>query len=252
MEHKVRSFLASASNREISDIIVDSYKDVERSYFLKYWKVSELDAGHFVEAVRRFIELQLFGAYTPLGKTLPNFNDSEMKRYESAKGEETYRIHIPRLLMVIYGIRNKRGVGHISSISPNHMDATFVLSAVKWILADLVRVNSSVGPDETSLIVDHIVERTVEGMWEEGDVTRIIADGLSLKEKILFLLYSKNSMSDEDMFNIIEYSNKSYMKKLLRGMHSSRIIEYKKDGVCVLSPKGISLAEEIVLSKVSV
>lgn len=252
MEDKVRSILEATSNQEISDVIIDSYKDVERSYFLKYWKVSELDAGHFVEAVRRFIELQLFGGYTPLGKNLPIFNDSEIKRYENAQGEESYRMHIPRLLMVIYGIRNKRGVGHLSSISPNHMDATFVLSAVKWVLADLVRVNSSFGPNETSLIVDHIVERAVEGMWEEGDVTRIIADGLSLKEKVLFLLYSKKSISDEDMFNIIEYSNKSYMKKILREMHSSRVIEYKKDGVCVLSPKGIALAEEVVLSKVSV
>ncbi len=252
MENKVRAILEGASNKEISDLIVDSFKEVEKGYFLKSWKTTELDAGHFVEAVRRFIEIQLFQAYTPIGKSLPTLNQAELNRYSNGSGEESYRLHIPRLLMVIYGIRNKRGVGHISSISPNHMDASFVLSSVKWILAELVRANSSHSPNETSMIVDHIVERAVEGMWEEGDITRILADGLSLKEKVFFLLFSKGSLLDERIIKIVEHKNKSYVRKILRDMHSARLIEYKEDGECILSPKGVLSAEDIVLSKITV
>lgn len=251
MENKVRSIIEAASDKVLSDHIVDSYKDVERNYFIKSWKTSELDAGHFVESVRRFIEYKLFGKYTPISKALPSFNDKTMLSYVNSQGDESYRVHIPRTLLTVYGIRNKRGVGHISNVSPNHLDATFIVSSVKWVLAEIVRVNSSYNPDETSKIVEHIVDRSVEGIWENSDITRILVEGLSLKEQIMFLLYATEEIFDQKILDVIEYKNKAYFKRTLKQLHSARLIEYKPNGECLISPKGIAYAEEIIINKVN-
>ena len=250
MESKVKKILAAASGQILADHIVDSYKDVEKNYFLKSWKTSELDAGHFVESVRRFIEFKLFGKYTPINKNLPSLNEKTMKSYMNSSGEESYRIHIPRALLTVYGIRNKRGVGHVSNVNPNHLDATLILSSIKWVLAELIRINSSYNLDETAKIVDRVIERSVEGVWEESDVTRILVDGLSIKEQIMFLLYSTKEIFDLKLLEIIEYKNEAYFKRILKKLHSERMIEYKSNGECVISPKGISYAEEIILEKI--
>jgi hypothetical protein len=250
MENKVRSIIEATSDKTLSAQIVDSYKEVERYYFIKSWKTSELDAGHFVESVRRLIELKLFGKYTPISKVLPPFNDKTMLSYINAQGDDSYRIHIPRALLTVYGIRNKRGVGHLSIVNPNRLDATFIVSSVKWILAEIVRINSSYKPEETSRIVEHIVDRSVEGIWENNEITRILVEGLSLKEQIMFLLYATEEISDQKILDIIEYKNHAYFKKTLKQLHTLRYIEYKSNGECLISPKGTVYAEAIVLTKV--
>lgn len=251
MESEVLKIIEKASDTVLAKLIVDSYKEVERNYFVKQWKTSELDAGHFVEAVRRFIELRLTGAYTPIGKGLSPLNDKTLQDYANASGEDSYRIHIPRILLAIYGIRNKRGVGHVAQIQPNYLDATFIIASVKWVLAEFIRLNSALSLDETSKIVDHIVDRDVEGVWEQGDITRILVDGLSIKEQILFLMFSTGIDNEERLRDTIEAKDKAYFRRLLRQLHDSRLIEYRADGMCVLSPKGKVAAEKIVLHRVN-
>src|SRR5438046_407108 len=122
----IRDIIAAVSNDTLAAAIINSYVELETNHFIQAWKTSELDAGHFVEAVRRFVELKLFGRYPAIGATLSPLNDVALKRYESAAGDEAYRLHIPRVLFAMYGIRNKRGVGHLSMIKPNRIDASLI------------------------------------------------------------------------------------------------------------------------------
>lgn len=51
---------------------------------------------------------------------------------ESRTGSESARLTIPRLLVALYDVRNRRGVGHVSGdVSANHMDAELVLAMSK-------------------------------------------------------------------------------------------------------------------------
>lgn len=244
---QIKTILENASDSKLAEHIINSFKEVEKNFHFKSWKTSSLDAGHFVEAVRRLIEFKLFGQYTPINKPLPNFNEKCLNSYLNKQGEDSYRIHIPRLLFTIYGIRNKRGIGHISNIKPNKIDSTLILSSCKWVLAEIIRLNSQLPIDETEKLIDEIIERNVEGIWEVGETIRILEDGLSLKEKILYLLYNKKSLKDSDIKKITEYSNMTYLKKTLKEFHKKRLIEYKDNGDCILSPKGAIEAEKIIL-----
>lgn len=248
MRDKIKSIVEGASDKTLADNIISSFTEVEKNYFLKSWKTSELDAGHFVESVRRFIELQLNGNYTPIGTNLSIFNPPTLTSYENKSGHESYRILIPRVLYSIYCIRNKRGVGHVGEVSPNHSDATYILASVKWVLAEIIRLNSNISADETTKILDHLNERNIEGIWDIGQKKRILIDGLNLKQKILFLLYNSTKIKDEELLDFIEYSNKTYFKKALKELHKNRLIEYFDDGNCELSMKGSHEVENFLLS----
>jgi hypothetical protein len=247
---KAFTILENASDPILAKEIIESFQEIERNYSLKAWKVSELDAGHFVEAVRRFIELMLFGSYTPIGTTLTNFNDLVLKKYESASGDDSYRIHIPRSLLVAYGIRNKRGVGHLGKIKPNKIDASLILSISKWTLAEIIRLNSTLDISETEVIIDEIIERNIEGIWESGTIKRILIDGLSLQDQVLILLFNSSTLTDVQLNNIIENGNFPYLKKVLKMLHLKRFIEYSNtNGECLISPKGSSKALKILENK---
>lgn len=244
---QLKSILESASDSILAMEIINSFQEIEKNYTLRSWKTSELDAGHFVEAIRRFLELKLFGSYTPIGKSLPSFNDRELNRYLTAKGEDAYRLHIPRALWLIYGIRNKRGVGHLSQLKANQIDASQILQTSKWVLAELIRLNSNIAIDETEQLVDEITERNIEGIWQAGNIKRVLIEGLSVKAQILVLLYNYESLTDQELYDIIENGNFGYLKKALRDLHKKRLLEYKQDSSCILSPKGSKEAEKFLI-----
>ncbi len=239
------SILSAGFDAAIAKAILDSYAEIERNYVLRKWKPSELDAGHFVEAVRRGVDLKLTGSYQPFGSSLSNFNDQELKRLEQLHGDESYRLLIPRSLKSIYGIRNKRGVAHISTVNPNEMDATYILYSVKWVLAELLRLNSGLPPDRTQALVDTIVERHNSLIWKQGGITWVLDPAMKARDQILLLLYDQSPRKAAEMREIIGYSNPSTFQRILNGLHKERLVYAHADGTCILSPNGAAAAEKL-------
>lgn len=246
-KNKVLRILENAYNNEIAEHVLHAFLDIERKFSLQKWKASELDAGHFVEAVRRVLEIELFSSYTPFSDSLEPFHDGVLSKYEQATGNhDSYRMLIPRTLKAIYNIRNKRGVGHISEVSPNEMDSSFTLYSSKWVLVELVRLNSNMTTSETQKFVDKIVERNIDLLWKEDGVKRILDTNLVSRDKVLVLLYDDSPKKDSELRSIIEYKNRTNFEGILENLHSKRLIEYKSSGECRISPKGVEEAEDII------
>lgn len=242
----VKAILCSRYPAAIVDKLLEAYREIEHNYVLRKWKASELDAGHFVEAARRAVEHELFGTATPIGVDLPKFSDAELRRYAQATGEESVRILIPRVLWSVFGIRNKRGVGHVGLVSPNQMDSALILAASKWVLAEFVRLASGLSPAETQKLVDAIVERKLDLLWKHGDITRVLASGIPAREQVLLLLYDTSPQKAEDLRTAIEYRHKTEFLKLLKKLHQKRLINFEPDsGLCLILPPGVIEAEEV-------
>lgn len=241
------SILSSAYSQELADHVIDTYTRLEQEYILGKWKSSEVEAGHFVESVRRILELELFGKYTPLHNKLESFNHGVLQGYEQASGShESFRMLIPQILKSMYNIRNKRGAAHVAEVSPNEMDATYILHSAKWVLAELIRLKSNLYIGETQVIVSDIVETNTSILWKENGITRVLNSNLSARQQILILLYDNSPRQEEDLLSIIEYSHKGKFRQILCQLHKSRFIEYGNDGSCKISPKGRQEAEEII------
>ena len=70
---------------------------------------------------------------------------------------------------------------------------------------------------------------------------------MSAKDKVLCLLYVKDRQSELELQTSIEYKNGSEFKKILRGLHKDKLVEYS-EGKCMLSPIGV-LQAEVLLTK---
>jgi hypothetical protein len=240
------SILKGTYPPDLVDTLIESYREIEHNYALGKWKASELDAGHFVEASRRMLEHALLGASTPIGKELPKFNEAALKTYEQSSGDESLRILIPRILWSVFGIRNKRGVGHVGPISPNEMDSALILGNVKWVLAEFVRLASGLSPKETQSLIDEIVQRKLGLLWKHGDITRILNPKIPAREQVLLLLYDKSPQKAIDLQSAVEYANPTNFKAIVKNLHSKRFIEFTADTTCIITTAGVVEGERLV------
>ncbi len=182
----------------------------------------------------------------PFGKSLPNFNDQAIKHYEQQAGHESFRMLLPRTLKAVYNVRNKRGVAHISDVNPNEMDASFILSSVKWVLAELVRLKSGLSISQTQDLLDAIIERHCPLIWKESGIVAFLRPKMKAKDQILVLLYDCSPIRDTELQRIIEYKNTSEFKKMLKGLHKAKNIYYHADGNCQIIPPGLHVAEALI------
>ncbi|MGA2467665.1 MAG: hypothetical protein ABSH06_25375 [Thermodesulfobacteriota bacterium] len=243
---RIQALLESAYPKEIVSHIVKSFSEVEAGFRIEKWKNSELDAGHFVEAVRRLIEHQLQGRYTSFANSISAFSQTVLNKYESCAGPEEYRILIPRLLYSMYCIRNKRGVGHISAISPNKLDATYILHAAKWVLAELVRLAGVSSPEEAKQLTDQVLERKVDLIWEDDETFMVLDKKLKTRERILLCLYKHDRLPMEDLRLKVGYKNKTHFIRIIANLEHEKLMALTSVGICKLSPLGVKAAERLI------
>jgi hypothetical protein len=247
MKSAVEAALKKRYPPDIVDKLLAAYREIEENYVLRKWKASELDAGHFVEAVRRVLEQELLGAHTPIATQLSQFTDQVLKQYENAAGDESFRMLIPRALKSIFNVRNKRGIGHLGGFEANEMDATYILYTVKWVLAELVRIASGSSVGDAQRLVEQIVERKMELIWTSGDVMRVLDPKMATREQVLVLLSFKSPRTDTELQKAIGYSNSTNFRKILKRLDKDALIHYDTAGTCTLLPTGHAEAEAIAL-----
>lgn len=243
----IKNTLTIVYPTELVESMLTSYENAIAEYKKEHWQYFGNEIGQFVEVARRMIEYQLDNRYTPLADKLTNFNERILTAWENydSKFSEVYRIVIPRCLYSMYCLRNKRGMIHKSHIDPNRMDATVLLSNMKWVLAEIFRQVSTMSFEETEEIVNSIMCKESSVVWDTGNCLRILDTKMSCKNKVLCLLYMKNGQLDTDLQNSTEYKNTTEFKRVLRTLHKEKLIEYA-DSKCILSPTGLIKAETLL------
>lgn len=244
----IQSILVATYPDELIDPMLTSYENALREYRKGNWQYFGNEVGQFVEMVRRILEYQLDSIYTPLTEKLSIFNEKVLTSYEQhdKSVSEVYRVVIPRCLYSMYCIRNKRGMIHKSQISPNKMDASLLLANMKWVLAELFRMVSTMSFEETESAVNSIMNKETTIIWNTGTVLRVLDTKMVSKDKVLCLLYMQDGATDTELQKSIEYKNSTDFKKILRDLHRDKLIEYDAPK-CLLSPLGIKRAETLLL-----
>lgn len=147
-------------------------------------------------------------------------------------GDHSLRVLIPRVLPVLYDIRNNRGVGHVGGdVDPNFMDATMVHGMASWTLAELIRIFHGVSTKDAQETVDALVERRIGLVWAFEDIRRVLDPKMRKDGQTLVLLYSKPSwVPVADLFRWVEYSTEgNFRNQVLERLHKKRLIEYDKN-----------------------
>src|ERR1700680_2750447 len=117
------------------DELIECYIEQKKNFYLGRMRPNEVEGGRFAEAAFRMLQHVGGLTVTPLGTQLDTVGISRTLE-NLTTAADSIRFHIPRMLRVIYDIRNKRDAAHLGDgIDPNLQDSSFVSSALDWVLA---------------------------------------------------------------------------------------------------------------------
>jgi len=245
-------------DKKFRERIIDTYLELKhrgfKANYSKEFDGAGISVGKFCETVFRFLENELKGTYTPFGSPISNLAGelTKIEQLPKTAGNESLRLIIPRSLVVIYTLRNKRGIGHVGGdIEANEIDLSTMTKLSDWIIAELIRVYHKMSFEDAQAVVDSLNSKEIPAIWEINGKKRVLQKGLEYKDKVLLLLYSdiNNSCAVEDLCDWTEYKNTSRFKTgLLAGMHQDGLLEYDKElQYAHLSPLGIAEVEQRIL-----
>jgi len=169
------------------------------------------------------LQNSITGRHIPFNRKNKSFAD-ECRRLitaPSGTGTESERVVLPRALVFLYTMRNKRGIGHVGGdVDANEIDAVLIARIADWVMCELMRVYHQMSLEEAQDLVDCISTRQMPAIWEVDGKTRVLRDGLAAKDQALLLLYSSrdSAVLVEDLCQWVEYSNPSVFK--------NRVIRY--------------------------
>jgi hypothetical protein len=229
--------------------LIDSFLSLKKNCLESRLDAAGMAAGKVCEVALRLLQERVLGTSTPFGTKIANYAD-ECRKLISAptsNGNESERIIIPRALVFLYTMRNKRGIGHVGGdVDANAIDVATMARTADWIICELIRINHALSLEEAQDIVDGISVRQLPAIWEVAGKKRVMKEGLKAKDQALLLLYSdpNSSVLLEDLCDWVEYSNASIFRRFIRELHKQRFLEFDKESEFVtLSPKGAEYVE---------
>lgn len=231
--------------------LIQTYLNLKKNCTEARYEAAGLAAGKFCEVVLRFLQHKVHGNFTPFGTKVTNYAN-ECNRLITApamKGNESERVVLPRALLFLYTMRNKRGIGHVGGdVDANAIDISAMTKTTDWIVCELIRINHGLSLEEAQDIVDGLSVRQLSTIWEVAGKKRVLKEGLKAKDQALLLLYSNQNSAVllEDLCDWVEYSNSRMFKRvIIVGLHKQRFLEFDEDSESViLSPKGVEYVEK--------
>lgn len=234
--------------------LIKSYLDLKKNALESRHDAAGVAVGKFCETCLRFLQDRLLGTYTAFGTHIPNFPDECRKLISSpaSSGTESERLILPRALVFLYTMRNKRDLGHVGGdVDANSIDIAAMAKTADWIVCELIRIYHGLSLEEAQDIVDGLAIRQLPVIWEVAGKKRVLREGLAAKEQALLLLYScsDSSVFVGDLCEWIEYSNLGVFKSKVVGLlHKARLLEFDRETESVtLSPKGAEYVEDKLL-----
>lgn len=251
MIDKIKQQLSISVDKILVERLLESYIEIKQNYYLGKHKPSELDAGHFAEIVIRVLQYVTNPnhSFTPLGKRLASF-DKEVAHFgqlPATNFPDSIRLHIPRALQAIYGIRSRRGVAHIGGdVSPNLSDSTFVIAACDWIMTEFIRLYYTSSLEEAQKLVDSVAERKAPIIQDFSGYLKVLNPKLSVPNKILLLLYHRGEggASTKELQHWVKTKSTSHIPTTLKNLEQEKGYIHRHNSQCFITRTGIRFVEK--------
>jgi hypothetical protein len=191
MFNVIRNSLCLTYDQSLVDELLAAYTEAKHRFHVGDLRPNAVEAGRFSEAAFRILQQRAFGAFEPLGNKIDT--DSVIVRLaQLPRGTQpdSVRLHMPRALRVVYDIRNNRDAAHLADgIDPNLQDASLVVAALDWILAELLRLHHNVSANEAQRIVQDLVTHPVPSIQDFNGIPVVLRTDWGRDDVVLVLLY---------------------------------------------------------------
>lgn len=251
MLNSIKQQLSNSIDHSLVEHLLECYTELKQNYYLGKHRPSELDTGHFAEIVIRILQYvtRPDHNFTPLGTRLNNF-DREVIHFAqlpAADFHDSIRLHIPRALQAIYGVRNRRGVAHIGGdVSPNLSDSTLLTATCDWIMTEFVRLYYTSSLEEAQKLVDSIAERKAPIIQDFSGYLKVLNPKLSVPNKILLLLYyrGEEGASTKELRHWIKTKSTSHIPTTLTNLEHGKGYIHRDNSQCFITRNGIRFVEK--------
>ena len=147
---------------------------------------------------------------------------------------------------MIYDIRNKRNTAHLGDgIDPNDQDATLVISAIDWVLAEFVRLYYGVTANEAQRIISNIVSRKAPVVQDFDGYLKILNPKLSVSDRILVLLYQRGAKraTFDELSSWVRPKMRTNLKRTLEQLEHDKAQIHMSRGSYQITASGVQQAE---------
>ncbi len=244
-EQSVADSLSPDIEKSLAMSITLQYTQARKSHLSSNFEQVLIHGGKFVEAVFHHLESLVTGI-VPI--KLGSMRDIARNLETTKEIPDSFRIHIPRLLLTAYGFRSKGDGAHwVRYKEAKSHEAEIVLSILNYVMIELIH-----DPDKNNPtgIENHLLKQ----FWEIVPLVQFI-DGkifinnpnISARESLLLLLYSHPSQKlsfDEICFHLDDFS-KANMRISLKRAADMKLIRWGEKFV-TLSRLGARTALEIM------
>ncbi|MEP3723023.1 MAG: hypothetical protein ABJM59_02450, partial [Parasphingorhabdus sp.] len=96
-------------------------------------------------------------------------------------------------------------------------------------------------------MVQKLTEIRTPIVWINGEIRRVLNTDLKVEDQVLLLLASSSAkVSFEDLVEWTETSNRTYLKKIVMGLHKSRVVEAQDMTHIKTSPKAAKRIRDLM------
>lgn len=225
----LRRRLEKAFPLDLVEELFKCYEKLQQDYFLADYRPLCIEAGRFAEVGIRMLQHAATGNHIPLQNQIQNFAMEVIRlgQLPAAGLNDSVRLLMPRILQLVYDVRNKRNIGHTGGeVDENFADATLALNCCNWVLAELTRLYYTGDIDQAQKIVDSIVEIKLPVIQDFDGFLKVLDPDLSIPSKVLVLLHHrvKEGATFEDLVNWIGKSERrSLQKRLAEMIHDGHV-----------------------------
>ena len=245
MFSKVRQQLEQTFSRELLDRLFESYQLANEHYCLGRHRPACLEGGRFAEVGLRMLQQVTTTTYIPLGKQIPKFRNEvlQLENADKKKFPDSIRLHIPRILQVIYDIRNKRDVGHVGGdVDANLSDATLSLVSCNWVMTEFLRVYYTSDIKTAQELANSLVKIRIPLIQDFSGFLKILKPSLSLPDKILGFLYYRSSegATVQELNEWLAHRvRKDHMDVTLYRLEHEKAYIHRQDDRCLITDTGM-------------
>ena len=234
--------------------IVGKYLELRAAFASGDYDTVGLRTGVFSETLLRFLQQQLTGTHIAFGTKIGNFayECHKLEALPKGTGDDSQKLILPRALLFVYTMRNKRGIGHAAGdVDANAIDSATYMRVADWCICDLVRLYHSMSLEEAQALLDAISTRQLPEVWSVAGKRRVLEPSLSYKSQVLLLLHGEEAVGapSEDLCSWVEHPReRDFRANVLRVLHKARLVEFDEtDQMVTLSPTGAREVEDHIL-----
>jgi hypothetical protein len=248
---ETKEALSETVDGQLATQLIDEAISVEEAFLLRRWKYTELDGGRFSEIAARIIYSVDSGNLSRTKSVDDCLKYVENEQVPHHFGDRQGAIHLARVLRAIYKLRSQRGAVHVSpTYTANEIDSRLILEAVRWVLADLVRVFVTTNREEVAEIVRALARFPQPLLRRYEELPLLQSVTFTTEEEVLaHLLHGDLGMSTTELIAVIPKAASGVRKavKDLSAARSRQIVA--RSNKWLITDLGIKRIEERILKE---